>query len=87
LHLLGRLRHGRPLAVVVMTSLDYTEVEGPVRASADDFINKPIEPAQLLCRLQGALDRLRTCRQQHSIQDDAPAQQEEAPVKPLYPFL
>jgi DNA-binding response OmpR family regulator len=67
LHLLGRLKRGHPVAVVVMTALDYTEVEGPVRASADDFINKPIEPAQLLCRLQGALDRVRNRHQQHRI--------------------
>ncbi len=64
LHLLGRLKRGHPVAVVVMTSQDYAEVEGPVRASADDFINKPIEPAQLLCRLQGALERARSRHQQ-----------------------
>ena len=59
LQLLGRLRHGHPLAVVVMTSMDYTEVEGPVRAGADDFVKKPIEPVHLIRRLQGALERVR----------------------------
>jgi CheY-like chemotaxis protein len=59
LHLLGRLKRERPVAVVVMTSLDFAEVEGPVRASADGFINKPIEPTRLIERLQGTLDRVR----------------------------
>ncbi len=59
LHLLGRLRNGHPMALVVMTRLDYSEVEGPIRASADDLVNKPIEPAQLIKRLQGALARVR----------------------------
>ncbi|HEY7350247.1 MAG TPA: response regulator [Ktedonobacterales bacterium] len=63
LHLLGRLTRERPVAVVVMTSMDFAEVEGPVRASADDFVNKPIEPAQLIRRLRGALDRARTRHQ------------------------
>jgi two-component system alkaline phosphatase synthesis response regulator PhoP len=67
LHLLGRLRRGHPLAVVVMTSMDYSEVEGLVRASADDFVNKPIEPARLISRLQGALDRVRARHWQHSM--------------------
>lgn len=64
LQLLGRLRRGHPLAMVVMTSMDYAEVEGPVRASADDFIKKPIEPARLIQRLRGALERVRSCHQQ-----------------------
>jgi CheY-like chemotaxis protein len=64
LHLLGRLTRERPVAVVVMSSMDFAEVEGPVRASADDFVNKPIEAAQFIRRLQGALDRARTRHQQ-----------------------
>jgi CheY-like chemotaxis protein len=70
LHLLGRRRNEHPMAVVVMTRLDYTEVEGPIRASADEFVNKPVEPAQLLQRLQGALARVRA-RHQHRPQSDA----------------
>ena len=52
------------MAVVVMTSMDYAEVEGPVRASADDFVKKPIDAARLIHRLQGALDRVRSRYQQ-----------------------
>ncbi len=63
LHLLGRLTRERSVAVVVLTGMDFAEVEGPVRANADDFINKPIEPAQLIQRLRGALERLRRCSQ------------------------
>ncbi|HLW01029.1 MAG TPA: response regulator [Ktedonobacterales bacterium] len=74
LHLLGRLRNGHPMAVVVMTRLDYTEVEGPVRASADEFVNKPIEPVQLLQRLQGALARMRARYRQRCVDDAAPGQ-------------
>ncbi len=60
LHLLGRLTRERPVAVVVMTNMDFAEVEGPVRASADGFINKPVDPAQLIQRLRGALARARS---------------------------
>jgi len=73
LQLLGRLARGRPVAVVVMTSMDFAEVEGPVRASADDFVNKPIEPAQLIRRLQGALERVRARHQRHSARNGGPA--------------
>jgi DNA-binding response OmpR family regulator len=83
LHLLGRLRQAHPMAVVVMTSQDYTEVEGPVRASADDFINKPIQPAQLHRRLQGALERVRNRHQQHHLPAVSPALVGEMPVKHL----
>ncbi len=65
LHLLGRLTRERPVAMIVITNLDYTEVEGPVRASADDFINRPITMPQLHRRLQGALDRARARHQRH----------------------
>jgi len=63
LHLLWRLTRERPVAMVVITNLDYTEVEGPVRASADDFINKPVMLPQLLRRLQSARDRVRARHQ------------------------
>ncbi len=69
LHLLGRHRNDHPLAMVVMTRLDYTEVEGPIRASADEFVNKPVEPAQLVQRLQGALARVRARHQHRSVGD------------------
>ncbi|HEU5370351.1 MAG TPA: response regulator [Ktedonobacterales bacterium] len=73
LQLLGRLRRGHPMAVVVMTSMDYTEVEGPVRASADDFVKKPIDAAHLIHRLQGALDRVRSRYQQRCAAERAPS--------------
>lgn len=60
LHLLWRLTRGRPVALVVISAMDYTEVEGAVRASADDFINKPVGTTQLTSRLRGALGRVRT---------------------------
>ena len=75
------------MAMVVMTSQDYTEVEGPVRASADDFINKPIQPAQLHRRLQGALDRVRSRHQQHNLPTVPPPLVEETPVKHRHPRL
>ncbi len=87
LHLLGRLRQEHPMAMVVMTSQDYTEVEGPVRASADDFINKPIQPAQLHGRLQGALDRVRSRHQQHCLPTVPTSLVGEMPVKHLHPRL
>jgi CheY-like chemotaxis protein len=86
LQLLGRLTRGRPVAVVVITSMDFAEVEGPVRASADDFVNKPIEPAQLIRRLQGALERVRARHQQHSARngDPAPGQQHAIAATPAW---
>ena len=74
LHLLGRFRSGYPMAVVVMTSMDYAEVEGPIRAGADDFVSKPIEPAKLIQRLQGALARVRARHRQRGADDGAPGQ-------------
>ncbi len=84
LHLLGRLRSEHPLAVVVMTGLDYTEVEGPIRASADEFVNKPVEPAQLLQRLQGALARVRTRHHYRCAGDDARGQPNGLAVAPAW---
>jgi DNA-binding response OmpR family regulator len=83
LQLLGRLRHGHPVAVVVVTSMDYAEVEGPVRASADDFVNKPIEPAHLIRRLQGALDRVRARHQQRCAADER-AQSHHLAAEPVW---
>lgn len=87
LHLLGRVRCERPLAVVVLTSLDYTEVEGPVRASADAFMNKPIAPAQLLYRLQGTLDRVRSRHQQRAVPAIPPERVHQMPVPPAHALL
>jgi CheY-like chemotaxis protein len=64
LHLLWRLTRGRPVALVVISALDYAEVEGAVRERADDFINKPVGGMQLLSRLRGALSRVRARHQQ-----------------------
>ena len=80
LHLLGWLTRGRPVAVVVITSMDFAEVEGPVRASADDFVNKPIEPAQLIRRLQGALERARARCQQQSARNGESARSRQPGV-------
>jgi len=59
LYLLWRLTRGRPVAIVVTTSMDYAEVEGQIQANADDFVNKSVAPAQLLCRIRAALERVR----------------------------
>ncbi len=64
LHLLRRLTSGRPVALVVVTRLDYAEVEGAIRASADALVNKPVLLAQLLGRLRAALERVRRRYQQ-----------------------
>lgn len=66
LALLGRLRRGRPVAIVVLTRLDYAEVEGAVRAHADDVVNPPVPPAHLIGRLRAVLARVCVCRQQSS---------------------
>lgn len=83
LHLLGRLTRGRPVAVVVITSLDFAEVEGPVRASADDFVNKPVEPALLIRRLQGALERVRARYQQQIRRNIEPARGQQPALAPI----
>lgn len=64
LYLLRRLVGERPIAVMVVTELDYAEVEGAVCAHADALVNKPVTPGQLLARLRAALERVRSrCRQ------------------------
>lgn len=66
LHLLWRQTRGRPIALVVISRMDYTEVEGAVRACADDFINTPVGTAQLTSRLRGAHGRVRARHQQRA---------------------
>ena len=64
LYLLRRLIGERPIALMVVTELDYAEVEGAVCAHADALVNKPVTPGQLLARLRAALERVRSrCRQ------------------------
>lgn len=64
LHLLRRLTSDHPVALVVVTRLDYAEVEGAVRASADALVNKPVLPEKLLSQLRAALERVRSRYQQ-----------------------
>lgn len=64
LYLLRRLVGERPVALMVVTALDYAEVEGAICAHADALVNKPVTPIQLLARLRAALERVRSrCRQ------------------------
>jgi CheY-like chemotaxis protein len=85
LHLLGRLRNGHPMAMVVMTRLDFAEMEGLIRrASADELIAKPVEPAQLLQRLQGALARVRARYQSHRADDTTPGQPRGVVAPPVW---
>jgi DNA-binding response OmpR family regulator len=64
LALLGCLARGRPVAIMVLTRLDYAEVEGAVRAHADDVVTLPVSPAHLISRLRAALGRVRIRHQQ-----------------------
>ena len=63
LYLLRRMIGERPVALMVVTALDYAEVEGAICAHADALVNKPVSPGQLVARLRAALERVRSrCR-------------------------
>ena len=59
LYLLRRLIGERPVALIVVTALDYAEIEGAVREHADALVNKPVMPVQLMARVRAALERVR----------------------------
>jgi DNA-binding response OmpR family regulator len=43
--------------VVVVTAYEYQEAEETARAGADDFITKPFDPAHLVRKIQGLLNK------------------------------
>jgi len=70
LQLLRRVTSDRPVALVVMTGLDYAEVEGVLHSSADALVNKPLLAEQLSGRLRAALERVRRRVQQSACLPD-----------------
>ncbi len=67
LYLLRRLTGDRPVALIVLTEMDYAEVEGVVRASADALVNRPLLPMQLVGRVHAALARARSRHRQDTL--------------------
>ena len=53
-----QVTRAHPTALVVLTTMDFAEVEGAMRARVQAFINKPVAPARLSDCLRAALGRL-----------------------------
>jgi CheY-like chemotaxis protein len=57
LELLWRVARTRPVALVVLTALDYAEIDDVLRRRVDALLNRSITSAQVLARLEAALAR------------------------------
>lgn len=53
-------RHAPHVPVIVVTALSFEEAEDTARAGADDFVNKPFDPQQLLQKVAYHLNQPRS---------------------------
>ncbi len=58
LELLWRAVHTRPVALVVLTALDYAEIDDVLLRHVDALLPRPLPAAQLVARLEAALGRV-----------------------------
>lgn len=55
-------RYAPSVPVLVVTALTFEEAEEIARAGADDFVSKPFDPYQLVCKIEYHLQRKNTPR-------------------------
>src|SRR5947209_697181 len=67
LELLWRAVRARPAALVVLTALDYAEIDDVLCRRVDALLNRSITTAQVLARLDAALARVSQRRQSDSL--------------------
>lgn len=63
LELLWRAVRARPTALVVLTALDYAELDDVLRRRVDALLDRSSTPAQILARLEAALAKVSQRRQ------------------------